>query len=60
MKIVVGVKTSYLKIISSLSINCASGILLTLPAVKDINILIGNIIFAILLLVLAVNIEDII
>ena len=60
MKIVVGVKTSYLKIISSLSINCASGILLTLPAVKDNSILLANIIFAILLLVLAVKIEEII
>ncbi len=60
MKIVVGVKTSYLKIISSLSINCASGIILTLPAIKNNWILSTNIIFAILLLVLAVNIEDII
>jgi len=58
MKIVVGVKTSYLKIISSLSINCASGILLTLPAVKDNWILITNITITIVLLVLAVKIED--
>ena len=58
MRILVDVKTSYLKIISSLSINCASGILLTLPAVKDGWILITNIIIAIVLLVLAVKIED--
>jgi len=58
MKIIVGVKISYLKIISSLSINCASGILLTLPAVKDGWILITNIMVAIVLLVLAVKIED--
>lgn len=60
MKIVIGVKKSYLKTISALSINCASGILLTLPAVKDMYILITNIIFAILLLVLSARIEDII
>ncbi len=60
MKIIVDVKISYLKIISSLSVNCASGILLTLPVVKNTSILIANIIFAILLLILAVKIEDII
>ena len=60
MKIVIGIKTSYLKIISSLSVNCASGILLTLPAVKDTSILLANIIFAILLLILAIKIEEII
>ena len=60
MRILVDVKTSYLKIISSLSINIASGILLTLPAVKDISILIANIIFAILLLILAIKIEELI
>lgn len=58
MKIAINVKKSYLKIISSLSVNCASGIILTLPAVNNNWILSTNIIIAIILLVLAVKVED--
>lgn len=58
MRITINVKESYLKIISSLSVNFASGIILTLSAINDNWILSTNIIIAIILLVLAVKIED--
>lgn len=60
MQISITIKKSYLKIISSLSINCASGIILTLPAVNDGRIVLTNIIIVLILLVLTVIIEDII
>lgn len=52
-------RRTQLKVISGLLINIAAGLLLLAPNIKDIFVLIIDVIFAILCLVLAVKIEDI-
>ncbi len=47
----------HLKVASSLSINVAAGFLLTIPAISNRMILTGNIVSAILCLVIALKIE---
>lgn len=51
-------RSSQLKVLSGLLINLSAGLLLLLPTIRDIFVLIFDAIFAILSLVLAVKVED--
>lgn len=51
-------KSSQLKIYASFLTNIAAGLLLTLPAIRDVWVLTGNIIFAIVCLLIAMRLED--
>ncbi|OGG12959.1 hypothetical protein A2773_01080 [Candidatus Gottesmanbacteria bacterium RIFCSPHIGHO2_01_FULL_39_10] len=53
------INSSQLKVLSGLLVNLSAGLLLLLPTIRDFLVLIFDLIFAILSLVLAVKIEDI-
>lgn len=51
-------KKSQLRVFSSLLVNISAGLLLGTVAIRDIWVLFGNIIFAIICLVLSIKLED--
>ncbi len=55
----IALRSSQLKVLSGLLINLSAGLILLLPTIRDIFVLIFDLIFAILCLVLAIKIEDI-
>jgi len=48
-----------LKVISSLLTDFAAGLILTIPAIKDISVLTGNALFAIVCILISIKIEAI-
>lgn len=51
--------TAVLKVLSSLLANFAAGFLLTIPAIRNLWVLTGNFLFAIVCILLAIKIETI-